>query len=75
MPVETGLHTIGDIAGRHTIWAHCTPCGRAVELESRRLIAVYGAGLTISALRRRLTCSRCGERRQDIRIVFTLPSA
>jgi hypothetical protein len=72
--VETGLHTVGDLAGRHTIWAHCVPCGRAVQLDTSRLIAVYGPRLTIAELRRRLACSRCGERRQEIRIVFTLPT-
>jgi len=71
---EIGLHTVGDLAGRHVIYAHCGPCGRSVQLDARRLIAAYGAGLTIPELRKRLTCARCRERRHEIRIVFALPA-
>jgi hypothetical protein len=71
---ETGLRTVGDLADRHVIYAHCGPCQRSVQLDSRRLVAVHGAGLTIPELRKRLTCSRCGQRRQEIRIVFALPA-
>ena len=70
----SALHTVGDLAGRHVIWTHCVPCGRSVQLDARRIIAVYGAGLTIAELRERLACRRCGERRRDIRIVFALPA-
>ena len=71
---ETGLRTVGDLAGRHVIYAHCGPCGRSIQLDAHRLIAVYGAGLTIPELRNRLTCVRCQERRHEIRIVFALPA-
>lgn len=70
---EPGLHTVADLADRHVIYAHCEPCGRSVRLDSRRLVALYGAGLTIPELRNRLTCADCGKRRQEIRIVFALP--
>jgi hypothetical protein len=69
---EIGLHTIGDLADHHVIYAHCRPCQRSVQLDSRRLVAVYGAGLTIPELRKRLTCAQCRERRREIRIVFSL---
>ena len=70
---ETGLHTLGDF-DCHVIWAHCGACKRAVQLETARLAAMYGAGLTIPELRARLTCARCGTRSSEIRIVFALPA-
>ncbi len=71
---EIGLHTIGDLGDRHVIYAHCGPCRRSVPLETSRLIAMFGARVTIPELRNRLTCRRCGIRSNDIRIVFSLPS-
>jgi len=70
---EPGLHTVADLFDRHVIDAHCDLGERSVRLGSRRLIAVYGARLTIPELRNSLTCAHCGQRRQEIRIEFTLP--
>jgi hypothetical protein len=71
---EIRLGTIGDVVGVHAIYAHCSPCRRSMQLDLARLIAVYGAGLAITALRQRVTCSRCGQRRHEIRLVFSLPA-
>jgi len=71
---QRGLDTLADLGDRHVIFAMCDPCGRSTKLSAPRLIAVYGAELAIQDLKRRLTCSRCGERPREIRIVYSVPS-
>ena len=72
--VEITLDTIGDLGERHVLYAFCSMCRRDTQLETPRLAAVYGAGLRISELRKRLTCKKCGARSREIRIVFSLPA-
>ena len=54
--------------------AFCRTCDRSTELKTHQLIAVYGAEFAIAGLKRRLTCRKCSERPQEIRIIYTVPS-
>ena len=71
---QRGLDTLADLGDSHVIFAFCDPCGRSTRLNTVRLIAVYGAGFAVQDLKRRLTCSRWGERPREIRIVYSVPS-
>jgi len=62
-------------AGRlGVIFAFCDPCGRSTKLSTDRLVAVYGPEFTVQDLKRRLTCSKCGDRPREIRITYAVPS-
>lgn len=41
-----------------------------VELNLSELIAAHGSGYPVADLRRRLRCSSCKQRTQDLRIVY-----
>jgi len=71
---EIRLETLADLASNHAIFAFCGACKRDARLNTDRLAAVYGAGLRIDELKRRLACSKCGERTGDIRIVYAVPA-
>ena len=71
---EIRLETLGDLGDRHVLFAFCTSCDRSTRLSTERLAAVYGPGLSIAELRRRLTCSKCGERPREIRITYSVPA-
>jgi DNA-directed RNA polymerase subunit RPC12/RpoP len=47
----------------------CAPCGRSTKLSTSSLIALCGAELAIPELKRRLTCSNCGDRARELRIL------
>lgn len=68
------LNTLADLGKGQVIYSICTPCRRTVQLDTKRLMARYGRGLTISALRHRLTCSHCKARPRCIRIVYAMPA-
>jgi hypothetical protein len=69
---EVRADTVAALGERFVILAFCAACGRDARLDARRLSAVYPA-LTIRELRERLTCSRCGNRTRELRIVCTRP--
>lgn len=71
--IDLMLHTLADLAERQVIYALCDPCRRSVCLNTRRLIALYGADLTLASLKYRLTCRVCRARPRQIRIVYTIP--
>jgi hypothetical protein len=52
------------------LYAVCTNCTRMERLNLKKLIDRLGSDHTIDRLRRRLRCSGCGERTEDIRIVY-----
>jgi hypothetical protein len=69
---QRGLDRLTDLGDSHRIWAFCNACDRSTELKIDQLIAVYGADSAIAALKRRLTCRKCGERPREIRIVYAV---
>ncbi len=71
---ERGLNALADLGDELVIWAFCNACDRETRLSTPRLIAVYGGGLEIGDLKRRLTCRNCGARPCDIRIVYSVAS-
>jgi hypothetical protein len=71
---EIRLETLGDLGSNHAIYALCNACNRSTRLNADRLAAVYGLGLRIDELKRRLACSKCGERTREIRIVYAVPT-
>jgi hypothetical protein len=71
---ERRLETLADLGDRFAVHVFCSPCGRSTALGSAHLVAVYGPSFTLDELRRRLTCSKCGKRSREIRIVYTAPS-
>jgi hypothetical protein len=71
---EVSLDTVAALRDRHVIYAFCPKCRRSVELNMQRLVAIYGASLTVRQLRERLTCMSCGSRPREIRIVYSLPA-
>jgi hypothetical protein len=70
---EVRADTVAALGERFTIFAFCLECRRDARLDTRRLVAVYGPALTISELRERVTCNRCGSRTRELRIVCTAP--
>ena len=56
------------------VFAVCDPCGRSTKLSTPRLLAVHGAEFAVQDLKRRLTCSKCGDRPREIRITYAVPS-
>jgi hypothetical protein len=68
------LKTLADLGKGQVIYSICTPCRRTVQLDTRRLMARYGAALTIAELKHRLTCSHCKARPRCIRIVYAAPA-
>jgi transcription elongation factor Elf1 len=63
--------TLADLKYTQKLYAHCGPCGRSVPLDVTRLIERYGPTLTVQTLRKRITCSRCGRRTSDVRIIYS----
>jgi len=70
--LQRGLNTLGELGDSHVIYADCDRCSRSIKLSTARYIALYGAELTIKALKHRLTCRNCGARPLQIRIVYVV---
>lgn len=64
------MQTIQDLAAAFRIYAVCEPCSRMVELDLRQLIEAHGSSYPVADLRRRLRCSSCEQRTQDMRIIY-----
>jgi len=71
---ERGLNRLADLGDKHVIFAFCGPCDRSRKLITPQLVAMYGEQLGIDELKRRLTCSKCGDRPREIRITYAAPS-
>ena len=66
---EVRIDTIGDLAPGCSIWACCDLCGRSAKLNLVKLRMQYGPGLLLDDVKRCVTCSRCGRRTAEIRLV------
>jgi hypothetical protein len=64
---EIRVDTIGDLAPGCSIYAFCDACRHSAKLT--RLKLKYGPGLLLDDVKRCVTCSRCGERTAEIRLV------
>ncbi len=71
---EIVVDTIGKLGANFMIVAFCNSCRRDAELSPDRLVALYGAGLRLDALRNRLTCRKCRARSRELRIVYGVPA-
>ena len=64
------LDDVATIAGKHAISGYCMTCRRHAWLDLERIAREAGGSLSLERLRRRLTCSRCGRRGVEIRLVY-----
>jgi hypothetical protein len=60
---------LGQLSGTHELIAACLGCGRIVQLSVPALILRYGNACPVEDIRKRIKCSECGKRTQDLRIV------
>ena len=51
------------------IWATCRNCRHRASLSPLNLAKRLGYDQSVTALRRRLRCSKCGERQVEVRLV------
>jgi hypothetical protein len=66
---EIRVDTIGDLAPGCAIYAFCDSCRRSAKVNLLKLRMQYGADLRLDDLKRCVTCSRCGRRTAEIRLV------
>ena len=59
-----------DLLERFQLYAVCTDCERMEQIRIQALIDRFGTDLTIDSVRRRLRCTGCRRRTEDIRIVY-----
>jgi hypothetical protein len=72
MPAMVIHHdTIGSLSREHTLVADCPDCRRSVSFRPWVLASKYGAGLSLSALKERLRCSRCGSHPRELRLIHS----
>ena len=64
------MKTMADLHDRFQLHAVCTDCDRMEQIRIQALIDRFGDDLTIDSVRRRLRCTGCGQRTEDIRIVY-----
>ena len=63
------MRTLTKIPDTFKLYAVCTDCERMEEVD--RLGVIEKAGdMTVTDFRKRVRCSACGTRTEDIRIVF-----
>lgn len=67
------MQTLEDLLESFHLYAVCVTCKRTVQLPIARLIDQVGAEVSAMEIRRRVRCSRCGERTGDIRIIYVGP--
>jgi hypothetical protein len=65
------IDTIGDLAPGAAIYAFCDPCRHSAKLNLVKLRLKYGPGLLLDDVKRCVTCSRCGRRTSEIRLVHS----
>jgi hypothetical protein len=58
------LDTLMDLLGAHRVQlvAHCEGCGHRARLNKAGLVRRYGLTISLLTIRRKLKCTRCGER-------------
>jgi hypothetical protein len=66
---EIRVDTIGELAPGRAIYAFCDLCRRSARLNLVKLRMQYGPGLLLDELKRCVTCSKCGRRTAEIRLV------
>ena len=66
---EIRVDTISDLAPGCSIYAFCDACQHSAKLNLVKLRMRYGPGLRLDALKRCVTCRRCGRRTAEIRLV------
>jgi hypothetical protein len=66
---EIRVDTIGDLSPETAIYAFCDPCRHSATLNLVKLRMQYGPGLLLDDVKRCVTCSRCGRRTAEIRLV------
>ena len=65
------MQTVADLLECFRVYAVCIHCARMEPVDLNKV----DPQTTVDALRRRLKCSGCGVRREDIRIVYVGPCA
>jgi hypothetical protein len=68
---EIRVDTIGDLAPGAAIYAFCDSCRHSAKLNLVWLKRKYGPGLSLADVQRGVTCSLCGRRTSEIRIVHS----
>jgi hypothetical protein len=63
------VDTIGDLAPGCSIYAFCDSCRRSAKVNLVKLRMQYGPDLSLDDVKRCVTCSRCGRRTAEIRLV------
>jgi hypothetical protein len=66
---EIRVDTIGDLSATTAIYAFCDSCRRSAKLNLVKVRMQYGPGLLLDDVKRCVTCSRCGQRTSEIRLV------
>lgn len=69
----SGLHTLGDLAGKFNLHAVCVDCNRQPALDLAGLIERYGADCTIANIKAMVRCDQCRRRTGKILLVYCPP--
>jgi hypothetical protein len=67
------MQRLSELAGSFEVYALCPPCGRMEALPLTALLDRFGRDVTLSDIRPRLRCRACGERSNELRVVYVGP--
>ena len=67
------MQRLTDLLASFRVYALCVPCGRMETVDLHQAISRLGADSTVSELRTRVRCRKCGRRTEDVRVVYVGP--
>jgi hypothetical protein len=67
------MQRLAELHGSFRVYAVCPPCGRMESLPLGELLERFGPAVTLADIRPRLRCKVCGERSQELRVVYVGP--
>jgi hypothetical protein len=65
--------TLGRIARSCLVHVWCRSCLHIANIPVEQLLGCHGPDLPLESLRRRSTCSRCGQRNANLQVVPDIP--
>jgi hypothetical protein len=64
------MQRLTDLLESFRVYALCVPCGRMEAVDMATVIAHLGEESTVADIRARVRCRNCGQRTQDVRVVY-----
>lgn len=68
------MQRLTDLVECFRVYAVCAPCGRMEPVDLPSAVERLGEESTVTGLRERVRCQHCGQRTQDIRVVYVGPA-